>query len=175
MGFRSGLVSLILFAVAMYVLFRLLSKAVDALLDRYASWYFPSWRYRINVRERESREIKEVSFRWFLERLRVERRRVRDVLPRKPAGPQTFYLQDDYRVDMVPAVTERRAVSYYRRSPQGHWRMVRFWWMVDRIASSGGDVVEDVERLHEGEIVKAGRHRFVAVETGKEHLLGWPK
>ena len=79
MGFRSDLVNLILFAIAMYVLFRLLSKAADALLDRYASWRFPSWRYRINVTERESREI------------------------------------------------------------------------------------------------KAGRHRFVAVETGKEHLLGWPK
>lgn len=133
---------------------------------------FPWWRYRIYWETTfgyDDRPI-EVSRDWALERIRL--------FKWSPA----FTLSGIGSDDRVYAGGGRKALrftkrdvaddsefSYYRvRRPLTRWRAVTGQTALDTIGKHGVDVDIGMERLHNGEILRAGRYRVLATPISEQ-------
>ena len=156
----------------------LLPNMVDRIQDWNGRRTFPWWRYRIyweSWLDTDDQPI-EVSRNWALERIRLANKRpgieLRMAVRCRIDSEDRISVRDGGKAIRF----EERAIpgddefSYYRvRRPFTRWRAITGLTALDTIGKHGMDVAVGLERLHEGEILRAGPYRVLATPIS-EHI-----
>ena len=155
---------------------------LPTILDRIQDWNarrtFPWWRYRIyweSWLDTDDRPI-EVSKDWALERIRLANKRpaieLGMAVRRRTCSNRRISMPDGkkairFEEKTIPGDDE---FSYYRvRRPLTRWRAITGQAALDTIGKHGMDVAVGMERLHDGEILRAGPYRVLATPIS-EHV-----
>lgn len=164
--------------VCFWVSLLFVPNVVDRILEWNGLRTFPWWRYRIYWESRLGSDDQpiEVSRDWALDRIRLTNRRpaiaLRVAVESRIASGGRICVGDGKKAIRLKAraVPDDSEFSYYRvLRPLTRWRAITGQTALDTIGKRGMDVAVGMERLHDGEILRAGPYRVLATRIS-EHI-----